>query len=340
LEWKGGLHLLEQTLLPQEEVWIEISDVDSLIAAIRRLAVRGAPAIGCAAAYGIVLGVRESQTSETWLQRLNQTAQALLKARPTAVNLQTGVRHMLREGEQLANSETSFSEWSPRLLKAAQAFHRQDERLCEAIGRHGAPLLPEGGNILTHCNAGALATGGMGTALAVIYSAFQRGNQLTVFANETRPLLQGARITCWELQRAGIPVTLQCDSAAASAFSQNLIHAVVVGSDRIARNGDVANKIGTYGLAVFAHKHEVPFYVAAPTTTFDFDCPSGDAIPIEEREEQELHSIGLTRIAPEGIQVRNPAFDVTPAHLVTAIITEHGIIRAPNEEKVLAQAGM
>jgi methylthioribose-1-phosphate isomerase len=287
----------------------------------------------------MVIGVQEATTPDLWLEHLHKAGKALSASRPTAVNLQVGVQKMIEVGLQLANQgHHSFHSWTSQLLDAANQFHREDEILCERIGAHGAALLPDGACILTHCNAGALATGGMGTALSVIYSAFQNGNPVTVLADETRPLLQGARLTCWELSRAGIPVTLQCDSAAASALASGNVHAVVVGSDRIARNGDVANKIGTYGLAVLAHHHDVPFYVAAPTTTVDLNCPTGATIPIEERGAEEILGFGNTVSAPGEVPVRNPAFDVTPAALVTAIITEHGVLHAPSEEKLLAQA--
>jgi len=338
LYWDSNLMLLDQCLLPNQELWFEIRSVEELVQAIKRLAVRGAPAIGCAAAYGMVIAGKQVHGYRNWEQDLRSNAQKLCAARPTAVNLQVGVNRMLQVA--LANSPTcqaSLTTAQNNLLNAAIDFHAEDARLCQSIGKHGQTLLKPNQCVLTHCNAGALATGGLGTALAVIYVANQMGKNIRVIADETRPLLQGARITCWELQKAGVDVRLQCDAAAASAFSDGLIDAVVVGSDRIAANGDVANKIGTYALAVLANHHKVPFYVAAPSTTIDFNCATGLDIPIEQRLASEVTKIGTQEFAPDGVSTRNPAFDVTPAELVSAIITEHGVLIDPCAQSLLAQ---
>ncbi len=338
LRWRDGrLELLEQTLLPGEERYLPVPTVPVLVDAIQRLAVRGAPALGCAGAYGVALAVSGAADAASWAAQLEAGAAALAAARPTAVNLAVGVERVAARGRALlATGQGNPEDWSAALLAEARAFHAEDAALCEAIGQHGAALLPDPCAVQTHCNAGALATGGIGTALAVVYAAHAAGKRVSVLADETRPLLQGARITAWELQRAGVPVTLQADGAAGSAFQAGLIDAVVVGSDRIAANGDVANKIGTYPLAVLAREHGVPFYVAAPTTTVDLGCPEGGAIPIEERAAGEVDAFGGLPTAPAGVAVRNPAFDVTPARLVSAIITERGVLPKPDAASVAA----
>jgi methylthioribose-1-phosphate isomerase len=338
LRWEaGGLVLLEQTLLPAEERYVAIPDVPALVDAIQRLAVRGAPALGCAGAYGVVVAVRGATAPADWAERFERGAAALAVARPTAVNLAVGVERVAAVGrELLADGAGSPADWTARLLEEARAFHREDAELCAAIGRNGAGLLPAGATVQTHCNAGALATGGIGTALGVVYAAHAAGKGVRVLADETRPLLQGARITAWELQRAGVPVVVQVDGAAGSAFQAGLVDAVVVGSDRIAANGDVANKIGTYPLAVLARAHGIPFYVAAPTTTVDLGCPSGASIPIEERAAEEVRAFASVAAAPPGVEVRNPAFDVTPAALVTALITERGVLHQPDAASLAA----
>ncbi len=342
LGWEGEipglLSLLEQTLLPSQEMEVEVASVPDLVEAIQRLVVRGAPALGCAGAYGMVLGVQhETESANAWLKLAEKAAIELTAARPTAVNLGLGAQRMLSFAQALATAGSGTPiEWSESLLEQARAFHLEDQALCLAIGKNGAELLNDSPTVLTHCNAGALATGGIGTALGVVYAARALGKNIAVFADETRPLLQGARITAWELQRAGIPVTLQCDSAAASALAAGKIDAVVVGSDRIAANGDVANKIGTYPLAVLAREHGVPFYVAAPTTTVDMQCPSGAEVPIELRDPEEIAHTMSTRLAPAEISSWNPAFDITPAKFVTAIITERGVVEAPNSSKMAA----
>ena len=314
LRWETtSLYLLDQRRLPREEVWIECRSAAEVAEAIRSMVVRGAPAIGVSAAFGMALA------ELTGADR--QQAAAMLKAaRPTAVNLSWAVDRMLaHEGNAVAEAS--------RILEEDVAANR-------AIGRFGAELLGNDVTLLTHCNAGALATGGYGTALGVVRAAVESGRRVAVFADETRPYLQGARLTAWELQRDGIDVTLITDSMAGHFFQEGRFDAVVVGADRIAANGDVANKIGTYTVAVLANAHGVPFYVAAPLSTIDPACPTGASIPIEERSAGEVVDIHGLRVAPEGISVRHPAFDVTPARLVTALITERGVLRAPFGESI------
>jgi len=318
----GALVLLDQTRLPGEEVWLRLEEPAEVIEAIRSLRVRGAPAIGVAAAYALVLAAGDADA-------VRAAAPAIAGARPTAVNLRWAVDRMLR---RLAMAPAD----APRaaLLEEADAIRREDEAACRAIGRYGAELLAERATVLTHCNAGSLATAGYGTALGVVYAAVESGKSVAVYADETRPLLQGARLTAWELERAGIDVTVIADSVAGSLLARGGVDAVVVGADRIARNGDVANKIGTYPLAVLANTHGVPFYVAAPRSTFDLDCADGARIPIEERASAEVTRGFGVSTAPEGVSVFSPAFDVTPARLVTAIVTEVGIIRPVNAESI------
>jgi methylthioribose-1-phosphate isomerase len=307
------LHLLDQRLLPSREVWVPCRTASQVAEAIRTMVVRGAPAIGVSAAFGMAMAARAGED-------LSDAAAELKRSRPTAVNLAWAVDRMLAHaGDPVAEAE--------RILDEDVAGNR-------AMGRHGAALLGVDTTVLTHCNAGALATGGYGTALGVIRAAIEGGKHVAVFADETRPYLQGARLTAWELQRDGIDVTLITDSMSGHFFQQGKFDAVIVGADRIAANGDAANKIGTYTVAVLAHAHGVPFYVAAPLSTIDPQCPTGASIPIEERSEQEVVEISGTRMAPEGIHVRHPAFDVTPARLITAIITERGVLRAPYEEAI------
>ena len=315
LRWDGNaLFLLDQRLLPREETWIECRTASEVAEAIRTMVVRGAPAIGVSAAYGMALAAKAGES-------LEDAAATLKASRPTAVNLAWAVDRMLshRHGD---------------LVAEAEAIDREDVESCRAIGRHGAALLGEHITVLTHCNAGALATAGYGTALGVIRAAVESGKRVAVFADETRPYLQGARLTAWELQRDGIDVTLITDNMSGHFFQQGKFHAVVVGADRIAANGDTANKIGTYTVAVLANAHGVPFYIAAPVSTIDPDCPTGAQIPIEERSAEEVTTIGNARMAPEGVQVRHPAFDVTPARLITAIITERGVLRPPYDEAI------
>lgn len=319
LRWAdGALWLLDQRLLPSEERWREYRSFREVAEAIREMVVRGAPAIGCAAAYGVALGAAEGAPFDA-------VCEALAATRPTAVNLFWALERMRRVGPRTVAA----------LEREAQAIHEEDIAACVAIGQNGAALLPVG-TVLTHCNAGALATGGYGTALGVIRAAFAGGTLLQVYADETRPFLQGARLTAWELQKSGIPTTLITDNMAGWLMARGEIQSVVVGADRIARNGDTANKIGTYSVALLAREHGIPFFVAAPRSTIDRQIPDGAHIPIEERAAEEVTHVGPRRLAPEGIAVRNPAFDVTPARLVSAIITEAGVVRAPYEASIAA----
>jgi len=317
----GALEILDQTRLPREEVWLRLTTPDQVIEAIQSLRVRGAPAIGVAGAYALVLAAGDAAA-------VRAAAGPVAAARPTAVNLRWAVDRMLRRLDSAPEAPHDA------LKEEADRIREEDEESCRAIGRHGAALLGKRANVLTHCNAGSLATAGYGTALGVIYAAVEAGKQVAVFADETRPLLQGARLTAWELSRAGIDVTLLADSAAGSLLRSGRIDAVVVGADRIAANGDVANKIGTYPVALLANTHGVPFYVAAPRSTFDPSCPDGAAIPIEERAAAELTRGFGASTAPEGVSVYAPAFDVTPAALVTALITEAGVIRPVTRENI------
>jgi methylthioribose-1-phosphate isomerase len=329
LEWigdlDGHLRLIDQTLLPVELKFLDCHDVPTVWEAIKSLRVRGAPAIGVAAAYGVCVGLQsETSTSEALFRKLDEVTDYLATSRPTAVNLFWALERMKRSVSDARGG--SVSEVRRTLLDEAHAIREEDRQMCRAIGRHGAALLENGSGVLTHCNAGGLATSDYGTALAVFFAAHESGKQLHVYADETRPLLQGARLTAWELVEHGIDVTLICDSMAAQVMREGRIQAVVVGADRIAANGDTANKIGTYGVALLAKAHGIPFYVAAPSSTFDLSIASGDQIPIEIRDSREItHGFGR-QTAPEGVQVYNPAFDVTPAALIRAIICEKGVI--------------
>ncbi|WP_264844721.1 S-methyl-5-thioribose-1-phosphate isomerase [Caldinitratiruptor microaerophilus] len=329
IEWADGrLRLLDQTRLPGEVRYVEPATAEAVWEAIRALRVRGAPAIGIAAAFGLYLGVRgsEARTREAFLADVRRVAEYLATARPTAVNLSWALRRVQRRVEVL---EAPVDTLKAEVLAGALELLEEDRRTCRDIGRRGAPLLAGARAVLTHCNAGGLATAQYGTALAPIYHLHEQGHTLRVYVDETRPLLQGARLTAWELLQAGIPVTLITDSMAAVVLRQRRVDAVIVGADRVASNGDTANKIGTYGLAVLAREHGVPLYVALPTSTFDFSLPDGDRIPIEERSPDEVTHLAGVRTAPEGVDVFNPAFDVTPAHLITAFITEVGVIHPP-----------
>ncbi len=324
-----ALVLLDQTRLPREVVHVECRDVETVATAIEQLKVRGAPAIGVAAAYGVALGARLAARGDSTAFRndVEATIDRLARTRPTAVNLFWALGHMRRVLEE--NRELANEELADLLLETAHHLYRSDRAICLRLGRQGATLLHDGDKVLTHCNAGSLATAGYGTALGVIYAAAEEEKQLRVFADETRPLLQGSRLTAWELMQNGIDVTVICDNMAASVMRREGIDCVIVGADRIAANGDVANKIGTYGIAVLAREHDIPFYVAAPMSTVDIQLESGDLIPIEERAAEEV-SMGFDcQTAPEGVAVYNPAFDVTPHRFVTAIITEYGIARSP-----------
>jgi methylthioribose-1-phosphate isomerase len=318
------VRLLDQRRLPAEEVWLELDRSDGVAEAIRDLAVRGAPAIGVAAAYALAVDARRGASPAS----LREAAERLVQARPTAVNLAWAVRRMSRR----------MGLGAAELLAEAHAIRDEDEASCRRIGELGAPLLPPGAHVLTHCNAGALATAGYGTALGIVRAAVESGNAVTVYAGETRPFLQGARLTAWELQRDGIPVTILTDGMAGWLMACGEVGCVVVGADRIAANGDVANKIGTYALAVLAAHHHLPFYVAAPWSTVDLETPTGRSIPIEERGGEEVLALAGQRIAPAGVPARYPAFDVTPEALVTAIVTERGVVRRPYAEGLRALA--
>ena len=335
--WRDDrLYLLDQRLLPQREVFIECGDAATTAAAIRAMVVRGAPAIGIAAAYGVVLAARQrfAQDAESWRHALEDDLQVLAGSRPTAINLFWAIARM----RELLSTLTGTNP-VPALLAEAQAIHQRDRADNRRMGDYGASLIAGPTAVITHCNTGGLATGGWGTALGVIRSAHAQGKIDTVYADETRPWLQGARLTAWELARDGIPVKLMADSAAAARMAAGGISWVIVGSDRIAANGDVANKIGTYGLAVAARHHGVRFMVAAPTSTIDMETTDGRAIPIEERPAQEVLQCGGQRIAAEGAGAWNPVFDVTPAELVDAIVTERGIIERPDRAKLAAHMG-
>ena len=332
----GSVRLIDQTKLPGTFEQVDCRDVEAVWEAIRSLRVRGAPAIGIAAAYGAVLGARSRGVDSVEAVRsgLREAADRLRTSRPTAVNLFWALDRMERTAEAEAERASGPDALLDRLLDEARAIDREDRETCRAIGRHGAALLRGGQGVLTHCNAGGLATADYGTALAVIFSAVEQGKAVSVYANETRPLLQGARLTAWELQRRGIPVTLICDSMAAQVMKEGKVQAVVVGADRIAANGDTANKIGTYGVALAARAHGIPFYVAAPSSTFDLELPDGSRIPIEQRDPSVVTGGFGRPTAPEGVDVYNPAFDVTPAELVAAIITERGVIRPVDAESI------
>ena len=322
LERVGGkLRLLDQTKLPLQVEYLDLDDYREIIKAIKQLKVRGAPAIGIAAAYGMAIAVEQSRDHSR--EYIEKVASHFRAARPTAVNLAWAVDRVL--AKLSVNVPESLEGTLSLMGGEAEAIHEEDRLLCERIGKHGTELIKDGDTILTHCNAGALATGGIGTALGVIYTCRDQGKNIKVFADETRPLLQGARLTAWELQQEGIDVTLICDNVAGMLMRQGEIDHVIVGADRIAKNGDVANKIGTYSVAVLADRHGVPFYVAAPYSTFDNELESGDRIPIEERSPMEVTEGFGKRTAPEGVKVYSPAFDVTPHELVTYYITDGGL---------------
>ncbi len=332
ITWENdALRLIDQTLLPEEYKFITCRDVNTVAEAIVSLRVRGAPAIGVAAAYGVVIAAQEAIARDADFDRdVAESIQKLSQTRPTAVNLFWALDRQEKVLDKAAGH--SPAKKRDRLLKEAHEIFEDDKRICRQIGRNGAELLSSQATVLTHCNAGGLATADYGTALAVVYAAVEAGKQVAVYADETRPLLQGSRLTAWELNQSGVDVTVICDSMAAAVLREKNIDSIVVGADRIAKNGDVANKIGTYGLAILAKAHQVPFYVAAPLSTIDMKRDTGAQIPIEERETEEItHGMGR-QTAPSGIQVYNPAFDVTPNHLVTAIITEKGVAKGNYSE--------
>jgi methylthioribose-1-phosphate isomerase len=333
------VNLLDQALLPQEVVYLRLTDEEQVADAIKTLKVRGAPAIGVTAAFGMALSLYrllrergETLSLSEAEAHLHIVGDLLAKTRPTAVNLFWAIERMRACVRQALADDASVQQLAQRLRDEAQAIADEDAAACARMGMFGAELIADGDTLLTHCNAGALATAGLGTALAPIYVAHRAGKRLHVFVDETRPILQGARLTAWELQQEGVPLTLITDNMAGHFMRRGGIKAVFVGADRIAANGDVANKIGTYSVAVLARAHSIPFYVVAPCSTIDLNLASGDHIPIEQRGPEEVTSVRGTRIAPEGVQAANPAFDVTPCELVTAIITEQGIVHAPFEE--------
>lgn len=337
LRWKGNvLEIIDQRLLPDSLVYCECDSAAAVAQAIRTMAVRGAPAIGCAAAYGIALDAGRSRHlgNEAFIAAMDDAFNSLANSRPTAINLFWALERM-RSILKLAGAQSP--DWiADQMLVTAREIHSDDVRVNRAIGAFGAGLLRDSDTVLTHCNAGALATGGHGTALGVVRSAVEAGKRISVIAGETRPFLQGARLTAWEMVQDNIPVTLVTDSMVGHLMAQGEVDAVVVGTDRVAANGDVANKIGTYTIAVLARRHSIPFYVACPLSSIDLGTDTGEDIPIEERGAEEVTGYRGIRWAPEGVSVRNPSFDVTPAELVTGLITERGVLAPPNREKIAA----
>jgi len=326
IQWRNGtVVMIDQRLLPTQEVYRVCRDYREVARGIKDMMIRGAPAIGVAAALGIALGMRRARGNPA--RAFERICDAFAETRPTAANLFWAIERMRRAFAQAQDG--SLENIREALLREARAIHREDIANNRTLGKHGAALIPPEAHVLTHCNAGALATAGYGTALGVIRAAVEAGKNISVLATETRPFLQGARLTAWELKKDHIPVTLITDSMAGPFMRRGVVTCAVVGADRIAANGDVANKIGTYTLAVLAKRHSVPFFVAAPTSTIDLSCPNGEKIPIENRNPNEVTHIGDRQIAPPGIRVANPAFDVTPHALVTAIITERGVVRPP-----------
>ena len=343
LEWVGDvdgfLELLDQRLLPGEFVKLECRDTKQLYEAIKTLAVRGAPAIGVSAAYGLVLGLQTLVSGggvARAMQVLTESREYLASARPTAVNLFWALDRVVRKATDFvsARPDASGEQLRECVLAEANAIAQEDIEMCRQIGIHGEKFIEDGYGLLTHCNAGALATAGQGTALSPMFEAHKKGRKFKVYADETRPLLQGARLTAWELRQAGIDVTVICDNMAGWLMKQGRIDAVITGADRIAANGDTANKIGTYSLSILAREHNIPFYIAAPSSTFDLSIKSGVEIPIEQRGDDEVRKFAGTQIAPDGIGVCNPAFDITEARDIAAIITERGVIENPNTENI------
>jgi methylthioribose-1-phosphate isomerase len=342
LKWTdSGVLLIDQTKLPTEEVWVNCKNYEAVAEAIRTMIVRGAPAIGVAAAMGIALGARDLDvvSISDFRDGLGQICRIMGETRPTAVNLFWAIRRMQRRFEEVSGKSIPLIKQT--LIDEAKAIYDEDIATNRAMGANGAPLMPGSGGVLTHCNAGALATAGYGTALGVIRAAVEAGKKIHVFADETRPFLQGARLTAWELMHDGIPVTLIADNMAGVMMAQGKIQAVIVGADRIAANGDTANKIGTYSVAILAREHGVPMYIAAPFSTIDLETPDGAGIPIEQRAASEVTHFAGKQVAPTGVEVENPAFDVTPARYIKAIITERGVATAPFEESLrkLAETG-
>src|SRR4030081_2788856 len=335
LEWTpNGVRFIDQTKLPTEEVYVTCTTHQQVADVIRNMVVRGAPAIGVAAAMGIALGVKNSkaETGADLKKDFDQICETTRQTRPTAVNLFWAIRRMTEKCESLRIRP--IPQIKQDLVEEAQRMHAEDIAANQAMGRHGATLMPSSGGVLTHCNAGALATAGYGTALGVIRAAIEAGKKIHVYADETRPFLQGSRLTAWELMKDGIPTTVISDNMAGVMMQQGKIGAIVVGADRIAANGDVANKIGTYTVAVLAKEHGIPFYVAAPFSTVDLATADGSGIPIEQRDGKEIPHIGGRQMVPAGVEVENPAFDVAPSNYITAIVTERGIARAPYGESL------
>ena len=328
--------MVDQRKLPAQEVYVRCRTAPEVAKAIRTMVIRGAPAIGVAAAYGIALGMKRSSAKGTnqYAVEFQKSCDLMAGTRPTAVNLFWAIDRLKAAFAAGAQAGESPDELSARLMREAQAIHDEDVANCRAMGIHGAAMVPDGGRVLTHCNAGALATAGYGSALGVIRAAVEQGKKVAVFADETRPFLQGARLTAWELVRDGINTTVITESMAGPLMRAGEIDVVVVGADRIAANGDTANKIGTYTVAVLAHEHKIPFFVAAPLSTIDLNTADGDQIPIEERDQREVSHLGTARLAAEGALIRNPAFDVTPHRYISGIITERGILRAPYNESL------
>jgi len=328
--------MVDQRKLPAQELYVRCRTAPEVAKAIRTMVIRGAPAIGVAAGMGIALGMRRSTAKGTnqFAVEFQKLCDLMAATRPTAVNLFWAIDRMKRAFAAGAQAGESPEEISKRLDREAKAIHDEDVANCRAMGGHGAAMVPDGARVLTHCNAGALATAGYGSALGVIRAAVEQGKKIAVFADETRPFLQGARLTAWELVRDGIETTVITESMAGPLMRAGEIDVVVVGADRIAANGDTANKIGTYTVAVLAHEHKIPFYVAAPLSTIDLATPEGDQIPIEERDEREVSHLGSSRLTPVGAHIRNPAFDVTPHRYIAGIVTERGILRPPYSESL------
>ena len=328
--------MVDQRKLPAQEIYVRCRTAPEVAKAIRTMVIRGAPAIGVAAAYGIAVGMKRSTAKGTnqYAVEFQKLCDLMAGTRPTAVNLFWAIDRLKAVFAAGAQAGESPDEISARLLREAQAIHDEDVANCRLMGGHGAAIVPDNARVLTHCNAGALATAGYGSALGVIRAAVEQGKRIAVFADETRPFLQGARLTAWELVRDGINTTVITESMAGPLMRAREIDVVVVGADRIAANGDTANKIGTYTVAVLAHEHGVPFYVAAPLSTIDLATPDGDTIPIEERDQREVSHLGSSRITPIGAHIRNPAFDVTPHRYIAGIITERGILRPPYTESL------
>jgi methylthioribose-1-phosphate isomerase len=341
LEWTPrGVIFIDQTKLPTEEVYVTCTTHQQVADVIRNMVVRGAPAIGVAAAMGIALGVQNSKAGNAadLKKDLDGISETIRQTRPTAVNLFWAIRRMQDKFATLIN--LPVDQIKKALIEESQRMHAEDIAANQAMGRHGATLMPSSGGVLTHCNAGALATAGYGTALGVIRAAVEAGKKIHVYADETRPFLQGSRLTAWELMKDGIPTTVISDNMAGVMMQQGKIGAIVVGADRIAANGDVANKVGTYTVAILAKEHGIPFYVAAPISTVDLETPDGSKIPIEQRNKREVSHIAGKQMVPDGVEIENPAFDVTPAKYVAAIITEKGIARAPYGESLQKLANM